>query len=539
VNNNEGFLLKIRFWFILLVILFMVMIFEFTLNGPFLGSDDVYIHLRYIDNLRSGHGFGFNPNSPSYGSTSPLWVIIASYITRTAQDLPFAVKVFSVSIFLLSIVGFFFVSYQLTRSLFFALLCTMIFASDPWLLKWGGSAMEASLPTLMVVLVTAFILRSDLISNMILTSFILGIATLVRPEFLLFSLIFVLLQFVAIANLREKLARLTLAVIIYIMVLIPWLVFSFNNFGTLIPNTFFAKTLYSSNAIRSVALYFIGIMGLSYWWALLVIAIGLPVLLVRIIRQHLRLRWGYRQYARASLWLWIVALPVYYVLSRLQTPSTRYLQITTPILILVSFSLLAQLLGQRLRNLSPEIPFRLGEEELTHKFIFQRLSGSRTLSNILLLMTIGIVIFNILLNALVVLPSSYEFSEGTLQTYQKVGEWLRANTSPDEAIAVAIDVGAIGYFSNRQIIDLGGLNSAEVLEYLPNANGYVLVSQPNFLVITGEMPQYSLLHDPIFSAIASPIYSLPLDSGRRADLQQFVKVRPKMSQYVSIYRLNW
>ena len=51
-----------------------VTLFEFTLNQSFIGSDDAYIPLRYIDNLRSGHGFGFNPNKPSNGSTSPLWV---------------------------------------------------------------------------------------------------------------------------------------------------------------------------------------------------------------------------------------------------------------------------------------------------------------------------------------------------------------------------------------------------------------------------------------------------------------------------------
>src|SRR5512136_1664659 len=38
--------------------------------------DDAYIHYRFAENLATGHGFAFNPDEPTPGSTSPLWVLL-------------------------------------------------------------------------------------------------------------------------------------------------------------------------------------------------------------------------------------------------------------------------------------------------------------------------------------------------------------------------------------------------------------------------------------------------------------------------------
>ncbi|HYR69064.1 MAG TPA: hypothetical protein VER77_04230, partial [Candidatus Dormibacteraeota bacterium] len=45
---------------------------------PFLGylTDDTFIHLQFAKNLIGGRGFAFNAGEPTYGSTSPLWVLL-------------------------------------------------------------------------------------------------------------------------------------------------------------------------------------------------------------------------------------------------------------------------------------------------------------------------------------------------------------------------------------------------------------------------------------------------------------------------------
>ncbi|MDH7487842.1 MAG: hypothetical protein QHJ81_16405 [Anaerolineae bacterium] len=106
-------------------------------------------------------------------------------------------------------------------------------------------------------------------------------------------------------------------------------------------------------------------------------------------------------------------------------------------------------------------------------------------------------------------------------------------------ISVAIDVGAIGYYSGREIIDLGGLNTPEVIPYLPDSLSYVFASKPDYLVVTGERNQFGLLDQTRFKGIATPVLSLALEAGIRANVDQVTGGRQRDKQYVSIYRLSW
>jgi hypothetical protein len=56
---------------------------------PFRGmtQDDTFIHLRYVRNLLSGHGFAFNPGQPTYGTTVGDVGIVGYYSDRQIIDL--------------------------------------------------------------------------------------------------------------------------------------------------------------------------------------------------------------------------------------------------------------------------------------------------------------------------------------------------------------------------------------------------------------------------------------------------------------------
>jgi len=158
---------------------------------------------------------------------------------------------------------------------------------------------------------------------------------------------------------------------------------------------------------------------------------------------------------------------------------------------------------------------------------------------VLALVGIAVILYNIALNAGIVLPSSHDFSEGVLKTYQSVGEWLASNTPEDSRIAVAIDVGTIAYYSNREIIDLGGLNTPEVIPYLPDGLNYVFVSKPEWLVVTGENNKYALLSQSRFRKIAVPVISFHADLGLRAEADRMTGGSTRYDYYVSVYRLQW
>jgi hypothetical protein len=71
--------------------------------------------------------------------------------------------------------------------------------------------------------------------------------------------------------------------------------------------------------------------------------------------------------------------------------------------------------------------------------------------------------------------------EGEMVT---VAHWLRQNTEP-EALIASHDIGAIGYFAERPLLDLAGLISPEVIEMLADESAlsdYVLTTEADYLV---------------------------------------------------------
>lgn len=61
-----------------------------------------------------------------------------------------------------------------------------------------------------------------------------------------------------------------------------------------------------------------------------------------------------------------------------------------------------------------------------------------------------------------VLPHARKFPVGLRECYLEMGAWLRDNT-PEETVVAALDIGALGYASERRVLDLMGLVSPEIL----------------------------------------------------------------------------
>jgi hypothetical protein len=61
-----------------------------------------------------------------------------------------------------------------------------------------------------------------------------------------------------------------------------------------------------------------------------------------------------------------------------------------------------------------------------------------------------------------VLPHARKFPVGVRECYLELGVWLRDNT-PEDAVVAALDIGALGYASERRVLDLMGLVSPEIL----------------------------------------------------------------------------
>jgi hypothetical protein len=87
-------------------------------------------------------------------------------------------------------------------------------------------------------------------------------------------------------------------------------------------------------------------------------------------------------------------------------------------------------------------------------------------------------------------------SNPRLQAYRATGEWLRENI-PATARVGALEIGAIGYYAQRQIIDFAGLIQPEVAAYIDRETTYADSAlwaaqryQPEFLVLqAGVFPE--------------------------------------------------
>jgi hypothetical protein len=85
--------------------------------------------------------------------------------------------------------------------------------------------------------------------------------------------------------------------------------------------------------------------------------------------------------------------------------------------------------------------------------------------------------------------------EGEMVT---VAEWLANNTSPGTLVA-SHDIGAIGYFAERPLLDLAGLVSPEVIPFLNNETAlaqYILDSEAQYLVTAPGWPYVQIANHP-------------------------------------------
>jgi hypothetical protein len=79
-----------------------------------------------------------------------------------------------------------------------------------------------------------------------------------------------------------------------------------------------------------------------------------------------------------------------------------------------------------------------------------------------------------------------------------VAHWLADNTPPDALIA-AHDIGAIGYWAERPLLDLAGLISPEIIPLLADESAlsqYILVSEADYLVTAPGWPYHDLTQNP-------------------------------------------
>ncbi len=394
--------------------------------GGFTGFplDDAWIHQTYARNLATLGQFAFVLGQPSAGSTSPLWTALLAlgYLLR----IEYHVWTYALGGALLALNAW--LAYRLALDLWptrpAAALSAGLFVALEWHLVWAAaSGMETLLFSALALAV--FVTSRQ---RPALAGWCVGLSVLARPDGL------TLLPFaLARAFARPRPVRGLLACgAAFAVVFAPYLVFNYLLSGAIWPNTFYAKQAEYAALLAAPLLTRLGRVGLlPFVGATALLAPGLVAAALRWGRER---RWG------ALLPLgWVgVFVAAYAVRLPVTYQHGRYLIPVIPILCAVGVGGLSELLRLRAPKLLPRVLSRVWA----------------LAAALVLLVFLGAG------------AQAYGRDVAIIETEMvAAARWVNVHTPPGALIA-AHDIGALGYFGGRPILDLAGLVSPQVIPFL-------------------------------------------------------------------------
>jgi hypothetical protein len=386
-------------------------------------GDDAYITFRFAHNLASGAGYSFNPGHPTYGSTAPLWVFLIAGLNQLGLDIPTAAHLMNWLFTVLNVVLFFRLACVYLGRNAAALVATVLFVADPWFIRWSVSGMEnaLALSVLIGLLLSQAALRNSGRVNW-LAPLLGALAALCRPEMSLLG------GLLALDNLlferRRLLANLVAMVIAYVVIVTPWVLYAISVFHSLIPNTITAKlTRDYVGALLRVLEYFATFWGLQ----------GLAVFAV-IASPSLREKFSQLFGQRLSIWFlpaaWAAILPTFYIVGGAPVAG-RYMVFGLPCYLLIGVAAWAVLWSR-----------------------FPKVVGAA------LVLTVALI---------AVVQYHYcwyitRWPQGMDPRLIDTALTLKSVSKTTDVVA-ADQIGVLGYFSNRTVLDIFGLISPEIMPY--------------------------------------------------------------------------
>jgi len=452
--------------------------------------DDSWIHLHFARNLAEGAGFSFNPGTPVAGSTAPLWTLLLGVGALVAGSSLAMAKTLGVGVTAAAAL--------VTRRAALAwgvrpeiALVAAIALLWTGALAWGAlSGMEVSLAALLV----AGALLAHARDQTFATAACAALAVLARPE------AFLLLVFLVLAR-PLTIRRVGAFALVTAVLLAPAILFSLATVGVPYPATAAAKVE----------------GGLVGWLG----GLGEPAALTWVRRPLAFLR-EWIVWLAATHWLLPVALCPALVLVWLRAGRAFGL---------VALALLAHPLGMALLAPYRGPAFQEGRYSI-HLLPLAVLTlavavGTRPPRQgrvrVRALAAAGWL--GIAMITLIPAATRYGWAVQNINAMQvHLGKWVDANLPKTTRIAVN-DIGAIAYFSRREVVDLMGLVTPEIIPYRRQGEAGVI------RYVTQVCPPYLIIFPAWFPRLASktdtlqPVYRVRLERNEVAGAAEMVVYR--------------
>lgn len=431
---------------LLLIALLLAVIYIRAAGGGF-PLDDSWIHQVYGRNLAERGEWAFVSGQPSAASTSPLYTVLLSIGYRVGVPYGlWAHMLGTLTLFLNGLLGARLVERLLPRQRWMAALAGLVMVLC-WQLVWASvSGMETMLFSMFTLLLIALAWQErDSDDQAVLTVIVRGVvfgvmaalATLARPEgVVLTGLIGVVMLASRPHGLRHALLWGTAAGAGFIVALAPYLLLNYQLTGGVLPNTAAAK--YAQTAgIRAAFSYPQRVLSMAQPLAVGGQVLLLPGLVCFVVSRLTRVR---RQWFEWLLILWPAALVLLYA-ERLPAAYQygRYVMPALPALIVAGMAGTWGLLERSRRSLAGRVMMRGLLASALLVFVFF---------------------------AFVTGPSTYARDVRIINEEMVASaQWIEANVPLGDLLAIH-DIGAVGFFAPRPILDIAGLVNPEVIPLL-------------------------------------------------------------------------
>lgn len=460
--------------------------------------DDAWIHQTYARNFVASGRWEYTPGVTSAGSTAPLWTLLIAvgYLLR----LPFLVWTYLLGgVALATLAGagarLWCILYpQRTQMSLMAGLALVL----TWPLIWAAaSGMETLLFAslgLWILVIYLERLRWPMLrarnaiveaektrtagdaKTWMLLGALSGFLILIRPDGVILLFLVCLGLCVEQRSWSGRLAAPATLLATAFLPLLPYLLFNLWASGNLWPNTFYAKQAEYSTLLaepflsRLFRLQFFSLGGPEIGWrgssaAHLFLLPGLVVMTWHAFSRD----WGYKRvrlllpllWAGGHVFLYAWRLPVTY-------QHGRYLLPATPVWVIYGLAGWLSL-------------FSFGRDSRAIQ-LAQRVAGLSFVVLLLVFLLLGARSYS----------TDVAFIEGEMVS---VARWLSERT-PADALIAAHDIGAIGYFAERPLLDLAGLLSPEIIPLLSDEAAlgrHILASDADYLVTAPGWPYEEII----------------------------------------------
>jgi hypothetical protein len=435
-------------------IIWYILIFLYVLvTGFFLRNklgDDECIVFQYAKNISTGHGWTFNPGMTINGCTSVLYPLLLACFGSLGFNIP--PVAFWLSLFFL--VGCGVIVYLLLKQngYFYAAYLAPFLIVVQVILLWG-LGLETSLALFLSFLSLKFYFQKQYT----VTTALLAIDVLARPDTMLLAGILFFHFFVKTRKIPLQ------QLLLFILLLLPWIVFSLITFKSFFPNTLYTKSI--QGLVKYVPPYqrlvqrVIDPMPVTFIEPLFLKRLFLLFFIVLIVGGMLKIFFENKKENKHELLglllLWGILHIAVYIYLRIPY---EYRWHMAPVAVI--YCIVGAISMESLTIFLEKPPIRL----------------------LVIILLFGFIWFPEMVVYKNFLVHDFKF-RNRITFYYEAAKWFKKNIPPTATIGFG-EVGVLGYFSDRTIIDMAGLVTPGVSRhiYLDDPYWTVRYYRPDYLM---------------------------------------------------------